>query len=504
MTTSLKVLKSGLKLSLNQVFIQGCSFVRNVIIARLISPADFGIAALLAMTFSSLEMSSNLAQEKLLIQAEDGDRPSFQNTVHLLQAGRGFMNALLIFLLAGPVAGLFELPQTTWAFRCLALVPLIRGLVHTDLFRVQRDLRFEPSIIVDVVSSIVLVLVALPLALWHRDYTVMLWVLVAQSLCAAIGSHLVAERRYGWAWNRSYLKKIFSFGWPLLINGLLMYLIFDGDRLMIGAARRLFHVNSYNLTDLGIYSVAFAITMGPTMLVANVSTSLFLPILSHAHTREHFERRYLGCAQMVCLIAAIIAVPFIIAGGWVTILLYGKKYVAASGFIGWLAAMWAFRMARQGPTLAAMALGDTKNAMISNIVRASAFLALLLVAATGRSLVWIAACGFFGELLALAACVWRLERVRGVPAALFTRPFAVSAAGMTAAALTVVLGASRHGWPMALAISAVLVAVLSVAMFSFFPGLRQDVRALLFQLNPSSGSHSKRLESGLAAPTLSS
>src|SRR5438445_272180 len=115
------VLKSGLKLGTNQVFIQACSVLRNVIIARLISLEDFG----------------------------------------------------------------------------------------TNLF---------------------ITLLALPLAFSLRNYSVMLWLLLLQGVSSMVGSHLLAERPYRWAWDRNYLKRVFAFGWPLLVNGLLMFLIFQGDR----------------------------------------------------------------------------------------------------------------------------------------------------------------------------------------------------------------------------------------------------------------------------------
>src|SRR5437879_4452814 len=165
MAGTLPVLKSGLKLGANQVFVQACSFLRNVIVARVISPENFGIAATFAMTFYFLEMISNLASEALLIQADDGNDPNFQSATHLLQAGRGLTNALLIFLLAGPISHMFGVPHARWAFQCVAFAPLVKGFSHTDLFRLQREMKFGPAISVDVVTNLLTTLVALPLGL---------------------------------------------------------------------------------------------------------------------------------------------------------------------------------------------------------------------------------------------------------------------------------------------------------------------------------------------------
>lgn len=448
-------------------------------------PENFGVAALFAMTFSLFEMISNLSAQTLLIQAQDGDDPRLQKTAHFLQVTRGLTNGALIFLLAGPVSRMFGVPQARWAFQCLALGPLFRGLMHLDTSRLQREMRFGPSVKVDVSSNIVATLAAFPLAFWLRDYSAMLWLLVAQAATSMVGSHFVAERHYSWGLDRAFAKRIFRFGWPLLINGLLMFGIFEGDRFVIGAAKRLFERATFSLADLGVYSVAFSIAMAPALFVSNVSSSLFLPLLSRAqNSRRQFERHYSGCAQMCSLVAALITIPFVVVGGRLIVLVYGQKY-AAAGFIGWLAAMWALRLVRMAPTVAAMALGDTRNAMISNIVRTTALVGIIVVAATGHGLAWIAVCGFVGELMALAVCVGRLGRQHGVPPAIFMRPFTICAGGVLAAAITVWAGIARLGWMPASLIAGVLVIGQCLGMLIAFPGSRRELIGLVVKAEPS-------------------
>jgi O-antigen/teichoic acid export membrane protein len=488
------ILKGGSHLVAGQLACQASSFVRNLFIARIISPADFGIAATFAMTLSLMEMLSNVAAEMLLVQSPDGDNPRLQNTAQLLRVGRGAMNAAILLALAVPMSRLFGVPQARWAFECLAIFPLANGFSHLDLSRVQREMRFGPSILVSVGSSVFVTIVAVPLGLWLRNYSVMLWLLVFQVVFTSIGSHLVAERRYGWAWDKGYVKRIFTFGWPLLINGLLMYGIFEGDRLVIGSADRMFARSHFTLADLGVYSVAFALTMAPTQLVANVSTSLFLPILSRAQEdRTEFNQRYLFSAQIISLVAMMITIPFILGGGWAVDFLYGKKYAAAAGFIGWLAAMWGIRMFRVAPTVAAIANGDTQNAMLGNVARSLALAGMLVVAMLGAGLPWIPVCGFGGELLALAATVWRLERRQGVPAMICLKPFAAFATGTVLAGLGAHAGIARSGPVLITLASLVLVGGVILAMFATFPNLRHDLRSLIHSPSPSLASENVAL-----------
>lgn len=478
--------RGGLNLGMGQIVTQGCSFLRSVILGRLISPANFGIAATFAMTFALLEMISNLAADTLLIQSQEGNDPSFEDTAHLWQAGRGMANAVVLFAVAGLASRLFADPQAEWAFRVIALVPLISGFTHFDKSRLQRQMKFGPAVRVDIIAGVLVTLAALPLAFWLRSYSAMVWILILQATITVAASHWVAERRYGWAWDRRHVKQILAFGWPLAINGLLMFLIFEGDRFTIGAANQMFGGTKFSLADLGVYSITFALTMAPAMMVVKVASSLFLPLLSSVqNARAQFNQRYLSCSEALSLMAAVISIPFIISGGWLVTLVYGQKYAAAATFVGWLGAMWAVRILRVGPTLAAMALGDTENSLISNIARTTAFLGVLIVAATGHSLAWIAACGFSGELLALATCAWRLQQEHRVAAAMCFRPAAMSAVGIAIAAGLAAAGIEKAGWVAAFVISPSLIAMVGLTMLFAYPGLRLAVLALLSKSSPS-------------------
>lgn len=465
---------------LGQVASQVFSFARNLIIARVISPADFGIAATFAMTLSLMEMISNVASEMLLVQSPDGDSPEMEGTAHLLRVGRGVINASILFAIADPMSRLFGVPQARWAFQCLAIFPFASGFTHLDIYRVQREMRFMPSIWVTAGSNVLATLIAIPLALRFKDYSVMLWVLVLQATFSAVISHMVADRRYAWAWNKVYAASIFKFGWPLLVNGLLMYGIFEGDRLVIGSANRLFPRSHFTLTDLGIYSVAFGLTMAPSLLAANVGTSLFLPVLSQAqHNPEKFDERYLFTSQVMCLFAVAITTPFILCGGWVVGLLYGGKYAAAEGFIGWLAVMWGIRIFRAAPTIAAISKGDTQNAMFSNVVRSLALIGMLVVAALGASLTWIPLCGVAGEALALILTIWRLKHRNGVPVNICLRSFVPFTASVLIALFAASQGISKLGPRFTVPASLLIVAASVGLMSVLFPSLYHDVKALV-------------------------
>jgi len=185
---------------------------------------------------------------------------------------------------------------------------------------------------------------------------------------------------------------------------------------------------------------------------------------------------------MIALVAAVICIPFIVAGASMVTLVYGHKYAAVVGFMGWLAAMWALRIVRVAPTTAALALSDTRNSMWSNAARTVALAGVLLVASRGGGLSAIAICGLVGEVLALAVCLWRLQRQHGVPAPLCLRPFAAVGAGMLAAGLAAQGGVIHWGWMLSFPVAAALVLVQALGMVAVFPDLRRNLMDLALKV----------------------
>lgn len=481
MSVRQRILGGAALLATGQVLRQSFSFIRNIIIARLISPDDFGIAATFVIAVSLLEMISDLAAHRLLVQAEDGNDERFQETAHLLMVVRGAVNAVLLFLLAWPFSRLFNIPEARWAFQCLAIVPLVMGFAHLDRKRLHRDMRFGRDTIVDVVDQIIPLMAAWPLAIWLGDYSAVLWLLIARAVVSVAASHLVAHRPYRWACDKVYLKRMLTFGWPLLVNGLLMFGIFQGDRLVVGTA--------YTMTDLGFYSVAFTLTMMPTFMVARITSSLLLPLLSNVQTSpQKFQARYALSVQALWPAAALLATPFILGGTFLVTEIYGDKYAPAGTVIGWLAAMQAVRLMRSAPALAAMARGDTRTLMLSNMARSCALVLAVLAATLNAELVWIAASGLVGELLALGLVLFRLTRLHHLAAVICIRPACLSFLAILAAGVIATTSASETGWLVIIGTAGALSSAVFVAMVLLFPGFRIEVRRLI-GLVRETGSH---------------
>lgn len=438
-----QVFRGALSLGAGQALGQALSFVRNVIVARLLSPEDFGVAATFAITVSLFEMLSDLAVDKLIIQAKDGDDPRLQATAQAFQSLRGLACGLLTAALAWPVALLFSTPEALWAYVLLGLVPMFRGLAHLDVGRLQREMRFGPAVITQVGSQLAAVLAAWPLARWLGDWSAMLWIVLIQSAVLALLSHVVARRRYSWAWDAVQLRRLLTFGWPLLINGILMFGAFQGDRVIVGSL--------YSKVDLALYSVVFSTAFVAPTILGGISLSLLLPLFARVQeSPEQLRTRYALASQGFALLSGAFAVLFVALGPWAIGVLFGPAYADAPGVVAWIALMQAARLLRMPPTVAAMACGDTQNSMLANFARVGVVPAVLVAALAGATLESVAAIGVLGEIAGFGVAVVRVSRRQALSEHIALAP------ACAAAAVVAIVTFLALGGPISLAASAAL------------------------------------------------
>ena len=117
-------------------------FGRNVLIARLLGVEDYGIASTFALIMALVEMLSDLGLARFVVQDREGDNPSLVAAIHALGILRGAMLSIAIVVFADPIAAFLGQPDLGWAYRVLALMPLVRAIGTLDSVRQQRTMRF--------------------------------------------------------------------------------------------------------------------------------------------------------------------------------------------------------------------------------------------------------------------------------------------------------------------------------------------------------------------------
>ena len=400
---------------------------RNILVARLVSVEDYGIAATFAITMALIEMMSQLGLDRMIVQDRDGEEPRVQAGLQAFQLLRGLFGMALLLAIAVPYARFLHVEEAVWAYMAIAAVPAMTGLWHFDMFRAQRRMHYRPFILAEMVPALVSLAAVWPLYLVFGDWQVMLWAILLQHALTLALSHLQAERAYRWAWDRALLKRAFAFGMPLLINGLLLFAVFNGEKLIVG--------REMGLAPLGLFAMAFSLTLTPTIVLAKSAQSFFLPQLSAAQENgERFTALSHAMLQTSLLIGLLLIAGVILVGPPFVHLALGEKYAPMLPILVGLGLVQAIRVAKTGVAVVSLARAMTSNAMIANAPRVLALpVAWWLVGRGGgfEALIWVA---IGAEVAGYAVALWLARTQLGLPLRPMLLPVALTALAFATAA----------------------------------------------------------------------
>lgn len=432
--------------------------LRNLIVARLIPVEDYGIAATFALAMAVVEMASAFGLQQQIVQAKEGDDPHFQAALQGFQLLRGLASGAILFLLAGPLAQFMGIPQVAWAYQVLAIVPVLNALVHFDIHRLNRQMRFGPLLWNGILPALASLLLIYPLVQWFGDWRVMLWAILAQAAAATLTSHLMAERRWRIVFDLSIISGSMRFGWPILMNAILLFLVFQGDKLIIGRL--------LGMEALAVFAMGLTFTLTPTLVLAKSAQNFFLPRLSTAIGTADYPPLALRTMHSIALAALAFVTLTFLLGAPLVLFLLGDKYADLIPLILWFAIGQGLRVMKAGPAIVALAIGQTANAMIANLLRILALPFAVIAAANGASLLDLLMIGILAEGLGLMMSIWLVLRKSKLSRTRTFIPFATvilsGAAVAVASWLHPVAGVIPNGWLWLLGVSGLLCATMVV------------------------------------------
>ena len=301
---------------------------------------------------------------------------------------------------------------------------------------------------------------AWPIAIYVGDYSTFVWLAIIQTGLTVSMSHLLAKRRFCLKWNWAVAKRAFNFGWPLLLNSILIYAALQGDRIILSRA--------YTKTDLGVFSIAVGMVMSIAGLVIGPLSSVSLPMLSsYKDNRNQHDGAFRILVGIHAAVALLLGILFVTVGPWLGMLIYGNKFALATTVIGWIGIMRVFRILRGSHATYAMSLGDTRQMLMTNVVRQIALGIAIYVAWRGLPIEWIAIAGAIGELCSFLFSIGWLKVRHSVSVRISVGPAIIVFAVLSIATLAG-RAALSNGSPLAASISFLLLTMISVVVLLLF------------------------------------
>lgn len=329
---------TGVTLSVQAVrfVLQTCSLV---LLARVLTPTDFGIVAMVTAVTGAAELVRDFGLSLAAIQAKD---LSDAERTNLFWANLGIGTACCAFVvLATPlIVGLYGEPRLTPIILAVAGVFIVSGANTQFRAELSRNLRFLALSGADILGQALGIAVAITLALLGFGYWAIVVQLIVVAVTTLIVNVVVCRWRPGLPRRSVPLGRFFRFGGGVLGTQLLAYLTKNIDNIAIGA-----YSGAY---QLGIYSRGYQLVMTPLSQINAPLTAVALPVLARVQDDDETYGRYLGKAQLVG--AYVTATLLAVCGGLAVPLvdvLFGAAWRDVAPILALLAVGGVFRAVSQ-------------------------------------------------------------------------------------------------------------------------------------------------------------
>lgn len=199
------------------------SFLIFVVLARLLSPVEFGIVAVASVFLDVLLVVARGGLPDAIVQKRDLTE-EFADTAFWVSTGSGIFCCLVLFAMSTPIALIFKMPELTDVLKVLSFVFVIGALGAIHEGRLQREFGFKSLSVRGLVAN----LLSGALALWFAFHGYGVWSLVIQRVASSLAMLVVTWIAFPWRprfrFNREAAGEQVKFGSKVFGTTLLLTL----------------------------------------------------------------------------------------------------------------------------------------------------------------------------------------------------------------------------------------------------------------------------------------
>lgn len=379
-----------------------------VVLARLLSPHDYGLIAMVVAIIGVGELFRDFGLSSAAIQATTVTRGQRDN-LFWVNAAIGLCLSVLVFCGAGLIAAAFRQPDLVPIAHALSLTFLINGLGTQYRADLVRRLKFSSVARADVVAPAIALAVAITGALLGWGY----WALVAQQLSQALILLVVLVTAAHWIprlpRRDASIRGFLRFGWNMLASQLVSYVSNNVDNVLVGIR--------FGAVSLGVYSRAFQLLMTPLNQVRIPLTTVALPVFSRLKDERDRFADWL-CRGQLALGYTIVAGLALVAGAAepLTAVLLGAQWSEAAPILRLFAIAGIFQILAFVGYWVYVSRALTGDLLRYSLVSAGIKIVCIVIGATGGVL-GVAIAYAIAPAISWPISLWWLSRRTDIPTA---------------------------------------------------------------------------------------
>lgn len=273
MSNASKAMNGGKWITLSTVISTLFQFTQVAILARLLSPSDFGIVSVSNLIIAFFQIFANLGFSNSIIYKQESDRQVL-STLYLLNLIVGVVIFVVIYFSTPYIISFYHEPKLERVVKLASYYFLIVYFGQLYLFLLEKELRFRSVAIIDIVGTVVGSGVTITLAYsGYEELSLIIGSLVMQTI--RTGLLILFGMKFfipTWFFNLRDVNEHLRFGLFNLGDGLLGFIQSNADSIFIGGM--------LGVKLLGYYTIAFQLAIFPIGKLNPIILQVAYPILA--------------------------------------------------------------------------------------------------------------------------------------------------------------------------------------------------------------------------------
>ncbi len=384
-----------------RVLVQGISFFVTIILARILTPNDYGLVAIVNIFVAIADIIITSGFTAALIQKQNASNDDY-NTIFYLNLMLSVGLYALLFFLAPTISGMYKNDSLTWILRIISLKLPLSALYSVQSAYVSRNMQFKLFFFSTLFGTLISAVVGVIMA--NQGYGA--WALVAQQLISvAINSIVLAitiKWRPGLSFKKSTIKETYNFGTKIMATDFIASTFNQLSAFIVG----LF----YSAEDLAYYSKGQNLPNMVTTITATSFTSVMFPAMaSVANDRKKVKSLLISSTKMISFILFPILCGMLIVSNELVEILYTTKWNGVIIFLQIMCAASIISIIGEFDIITLKSIGKGGLILKLEFIKKPIFIIMTLVAVQ-FGVVWIALSYVFVSLIATIINTFALKK----------------------------------------------------------------------------------------------
>jgi O-antigen/teichoic acid export membrane protein len=317
---------------------QGTKFVINmisaVILARLLTPQDYGLIAMVAVFTNFTYLFRNLGLSAATMQRAEITHRQV-STLFWVNVALSVLTMLVTAACAPLIAAFYGEPRLIWITLGIVVGFIFSGLTVQHEALLKRQMCFTALGIIDIAAMLAGFLTGVTMAWYGAGYWALVGSQLATGISYAAGIWMVCDWRPSWPVKNSGVRSMIAFGSNLTGYNFLNYFSRNTDNLLIGRV--------WGAQQLGLYSRAYQLLLLPLDQICAPLDGVAVTALSRlADTPERYRQAYLRILEKLAMVTMPGIALMIATSDWLVRFMLGPKWVdtgrifAVLGIVGLL------------------------------------------------------------------------------------------------------------------------------------------------------------------------